>query len=813
MVTIEQFAQDLRYACRSLARARGITAAAVLILAAGTAGTTAMFALVQGVLLRPLPIGDQQRVVVAWSELRSTGASHWPFPVEQVKTIAAESRLFEQVAGVGYPGAGPMVWVENGVSSYVGGVGVTGRFFDVLGVRPVLGRALAPADDLPGAEPVLVITHALWLKRYGGAADVIGRKVTILERPFSIVGVMPADVEYPQGVEAWMSVATQTAMRTNEAFTIDVDLIARLRRDATLDQAAAELQVILRQIAAAEPADAPPPAELTPVVRPYAEAVVGHARWTILVLFGAIGLVLLVATVNVANLLLLRGEERRSELTVRAALGAGRARLVRYLVTETVILVIVAGVIGFALARWALPLLLAALPLDIPRTDSIHVDTGVALFTLALGFLTTAAAGVLPALSSSRADLQSCLRGGQRRSVGTGSRNTRRRLVAVQVALAVVVLAAAGLLARSALRLQAVDLGLDAERLALVELSLPQTRYSDRTRHLQFLDDVVRRLEASPQIARATPLNNPPYGIGWDVPQITAEGQSAEEAARNPALNLESVHPGYFETLGVRMVRGRFFTAADRQGAPEVAIVSEEVAARAWPGGDPIGRRLKIGDPDSEQPWRTVVGVAEAVRYRDLAEARPTLFVPAEQFIVSAHLLMLRTAVPVDVVAPLAREAVRTADPSVHVMDVTAFADLLREPLARPRFNALLVGLFGGSALLLAAVGLYAVIAASVRQRQAEIGVRVALGATAGDVRRLVLREGFSVALIGAAVGLGAAMAVGRMLTSLLFEIHPLDPTALIAAAALVIAASAVSCYLPALRASRLDPMIAVRTE
>lgn len=805
--------QDFRHALRGLTRARAVGAAAVLTLAVGTAGTTAMFALVHGVLLRPLPVPDQDRVIVAWSELRSTGATHWPFGRPHLDLIASESRLLERVAGVGYTGAGPMVVVEDGASSYVGAASVTGDFFDVLAVPPALGRTLTRADDVAGAEPVLVITHRLWQQRYGGSRDVIGRRVSILERPFTIVGVMPADVEYPRGVDAWMSVAAQTAILTNPNFHVDVDLIARLREGITVDQAFTELQAIVEQISADVPANAPLPPGLTPIVRTYENIVVGDVRSTVWALFGAVALVLLIASANAANLLLLRSEARRAELAVRAALGAGRARLARPLLAESLLLSLVAGAAGLALAAWALPILLALAPVDIPRVDSVRIDAGVVLFATAMAFLTAAAAGLAPALSSSRTDVITQLRSGDRGAVGRVPRRARRGLVAAQVALAVAVVAAAGLLTRSVLHLQAVDVGLAAERLVLVELVLPQARYADRTRHLQFLNQVIERLEVEPAVARATPINNPPYGVGWDMPRFTAEGQSDAEAAGNPALNLESIHPGYFETFGVRIVRGRALTDADRQGAPEVAIVSEDVAARTWPGQDPIGRRLKIGGLDSPQPWRTVVGVAASTRYRALAEPRPTLYLPAEQFIVSAQLLMLRPSAPPNVAAQLVRDRVRDVDPAVHVMRAAAFADLLDEPLALPRFSAFLMGLFGMGALLLAAIGLYAVMAASVRQRHAEIGLRVALGATAPDVRRLILRKGLSVAAIGATVGLAGAMMAARMLRSLLFEVQPLDPQAMVAAALLVVGVSAMACYLPARRAARMDPMTTLRAE
>lgn len=775
-----------------------------------------MFALIQGVLLRPLPVREQDRLLVAWTELPSTGAAHWPFRAPDIDVISKESRVLESVAGVSYYDPSPFVAVENGFASYINGAAGAGDFFRVLGVQPILGRALNRAADVGGAENVLVITHGLWQRRYGGSRDVVGRRVIVSERPFAIVGVMPPDVECPRGVEAWMTLAA-SSMLTNPAFRAgvqrDVDLIARLRPGATIEQARSELLGLTSRLEAGAPPDAP--RGLTPVVRSYEDVVVGDARPALLVLFGAVGLVLLIASANVANLLLLRGEARRPELAVRAALGAGPGRLARQLLAESLLLALAAGVVGLAVTWWTLRALVALVPDGLPRVDSVRIDAGVLLFTVTVAFLTAALAGLAPALSLARADLVAHLRSGGRGVAGSAVRQGRRGLVVAQVALAVTVVATAGLLTRSLLRLQAVDMGLAADRLVFGRLALPQAKYADGARHLQFLKDVVAQLEAAPGIAGATPVNTLPFAGtgGWDAPEFTAEGQSAERAATNPSLNLESIHPNYFETFEVKLVRGRGFTEADRRGAPEVAVVSEDVAARTWPGEDPIGKRIKLGGLDSADPWRTVVGVARPTRYRELVRPRATLYLPAEQFIAAAEMLVLRTASPPALVAGLVRERVRAVDPDVQVTHVAPFTELLQGPLARPRFNAFLIGVFGIAALLLAAIGLYAVIAASVRQRYTEIGVRVALGATASDVRGLVLGEGLRLAGLGAAIGLATAAAATRLLRGLLFGVHPLDPVSLLAAALLLVGVSALASYIPARRATRVDPVSMLRAE
>ena len=817
-MVVEQTWHDLRRAWRDLSRARGVALPGVLMLALGIAGTTVMFTLIQGVLLRPLPVREPDRLVGGWKELPAVGGmAHYPYTNSEIESLARTTGTLESVAGVGYNGISHALVFENGTPGYIEMMCVSGGFFRVLGVAPVLGRVLGPADDVDGAEGALVITHALWQRRYGGSRDVLGRRIVTGDRPFTIVGVMPPDVEYPSGVEAWNTLHAVAATLTTEAYRVgvlrDVDLFARLRPGASVGQAAAELQAASSAFEATASRDTPRGQK--PVLRTYEDMVTGDVRTPMLVLFGAVSLVLLIATANVANLLLLRGETRRPELAVRAALGATGGRLARQALAESLVLALVAGALALAASRAMLAGLIALLPDRLPRPDSVHVDAGVLLFTIAVAFLAASLAGLAPALSSARVDVVAYLRGGGRGATPRLARTGRQALVVAQVTLAVVVVAGAALLSRTVHGLQTADMGFAADRLALVVLDLPSARYGDDVRHRQFLDAAVARLEATPGVLGATPVNTGPFAGtgGWDSPSFTAEGQTLEEAAANPSLNLESVHPGYFKTLGVTLVRGREFTDRDRGGATEVAVVSEDVAARIWPGQDPIGRRLKFGNPTSDETWRTVVGVARPTRYRELARPRPTLYLPANQFIAAARTLVLRTAEPIGRVAEIARQSLREVGPGVTVLRVLPFKEALDKPLARPRFNAYLIGVFAGVALLLATIGVYAVIAASVRQRYAEIGVRVALGATRADVRRLVLGEGVRLAALGAAIGVGGALLAGRVLRDLLYEVQPHDPASLALAAAVLVAVAALASYLPARRAVRLDVTATLREE
>ena len=801
---------DLRYTIRLLWRAKRFSAAAVLMLALGIAGTTVMFALIDGVLLRPLPVHDQNRLIVAWKEARTSGSARYPFGNTEIAAVAEASRLLEAAAGVTRNGVSRTVIESGGSSSYVNVALVTGGFFDVLGVRPHLGRTLSLSDDKEGAERVIVISHGLWQRRYGATADVIGRHVALGEESFAIVGVMPPDLSFPTDVEIWRT--TNTVRRDGpfgDAARREVNLIGRMRPGVTLEQAAGEMTALSERLDREAPTST---RGLVPVVRSFSDVMVGDVRFTMLALFGAVALVLVIASANVANLLLMRGEARRTELALRAALGASRARIVRQIVAESLVLSMVAGAIGVAIAWVGLPALVTTVPDGLPRIESIRIDARVVLFSSMLMFVTALLAGLTPATLCARADLNRALRAGAG-AVTAGQSRGRRALVVAQVALAVTVVAGAAVLVRSVLRLQAIDLGVPAERLVLLDLHLPAAKYAGRQQHAQLLHDVIAQLEAVPAIAAVTAVNVAPFeNRGWDTPRITAEGQTAEQAAANPTLNLESIFPNYFATLEVPLVRGRAFTTADREGAVNVAVVSEDVASQLWPHQDPIGKRLKMGSPTSGAGWFEVVGVAAQTRYRTVTTSRPTLYLPAAQFQMTARLLIVRTTASLDLLASVARERIRALDPHVQVMRVAAFDDLLDRPLARPRFSALLLAGFAAAALVLATIGLYAVIATFVQQRNREIALRLALGAKSHSVRQLVLSETVRLAGAGAFFGAAGAAASTRLLAGMLYEVDALDPISVGASAALLVIAAAVASYGPVRRAARADLMVTLRS-
>ncbi len=793
---------DVMAAGRSLWRAKPFAMAATLTLGLGIAGVAVLLTFMNGVLFRPLPVRDQDRVLVAWKRLPASEAP-MPFGGDAIRAAGEASQLLETVGGVTSHAVANWVLVDDERAGYVSGALVTGAFFDVLGTPAMIGRTLTAADDHEGAERVMVISDRLWKARYGGTPAVIGRRVTIDEQPFTIVGVMPPDSDYPRGAEAWRSTTSVPISPTfGDAARQEINLIARLRPGVTLVQAAGELAEITKQYEQTLPANRP--RGMQPVVRSFEAAVIGDSRPILIALLAAVSLVLLIACANVANLLLLRSEGRRPELAVREALGAGRARLVRQLLAEGAVLTLVASIVGLVATIWSLQGLIALMPDALPRVESIRVDGVVvaliALIALPVCLLSAAA----PAWLGSRLDLVTQLRAGSRGATGANRRG-RQALVVAQVALAVMVTAAAGLVGRSVLRLQSVDTGVAAQQLWFVSLSLPRSAYADRARHSQFLNEAIAALQAVPQFSSVTSVNAAPFSGGWSVPRFSAEGQAVDVAAANPPLNLEAVRGNFFETMGVRLVSGRAFTGADRPGSLEVAIVSEDVARVVASGGDALGKRIKMGAPDAKSRWLTIVGVAAPTRYRDLTAAQPTLYLPVAQMLDAAQTLAVRTTARPALVAGVARERLRAIDPDVHVVSVTPFTQSMAAPLARPRFNAFLLMVFGAAALLLAGIGQYAVIAAYVRQREREIALRVALGASPASVRSLVFAEALKLAGIGVAIGLAGAMAASGLLRGLLYDVDTLDPISLTAAVVLLVSASLAASYLPVRRATRVD--------
>jgi predicted permease len=799
------FVRDLRYGLRALLSAPAFTLAAVLTLALGLGATTAIFSVVERVLLRPLPFQDPDRLVVLRQAPPSGGhVFEWSYP--DYADMRRETRSFEGLAVVPYS-VTRLVW-SGAEPAPARAALVSANLFPVLGVRPALGRAFLPEEDRPGAERVVLLGDGVWRRRFGGDPAVVGRVVTLSAESYRVVGVLPPGFEYPAGSELWVPVVTAVDSLAELRQIGFLDVVGRLRPGVTPAAATADAQAALDELARTYRPSTP---RASVTLTPLSEDLLGDVRPTLFVLLAAAGLVLLIACANVANLLLARASTRKAEIAVRTALGASRSRLVRQLLAESLLLAGAGALLGVGVGFVGLDLLMAVVPPDLPRIEGAGLDPRMLAFCAAVTLSTALAFGLLPALraSGSAAGLEAA----SRRLAGGGGR-LARGLVVGEIALAALVLVGSGLLIRSLSRLQSVDLGFDRERTLSLELFLPEARYPDAARVQDFYDRLIERAGALPGVTQAAgvllrPLQGPD---GFDYP-FSIEGRPAHEQATYPLLNYEAITPGYFAASGIPLLSGRAFGSADDAEAPGVVIVSRGLARRFWPDADPIGRRIKWGPPDGPAPWLTIVGVAGDARYRGLQSPTLDVYVPYRQSPWGLNNLIVRSSAdPASLAAALAREA-RGIDASVATLDAATASDLVDTALRRPRFNALLLGFFAAAALALAGVGIYGVTSYAALRRTREMGIRMALGAGPGEVRRLVIGQALGAGAVGIAIGLAAALAGTRLLRGLLFEVHPADPLTFAAVPLFLAFVAALAGWVPARRAARLAPTTALRAE
>ena len=806
---------DLTFALRVLRRNATFAASVVVTLAVGIGAGAAMFGVINGVLLSRLPIQEQGRVVVLRKEQLVGNETLVPFSVGDLRSYARDTRTLQAVAGAQYDGAWPATMRDGDRVLTPSTAVVSGNFFTTLGMRAALGRTLTESDDVVGGDAI-VISHSLWRREFGGDSTVVGRVIHGAGRgnAFRIVGVMPRGFAFPGKAEVWVPTLTVIPGAASNEGQWPYNLVGRVRSGVSAEQARAELAAYLARKAYV-PGE---PRDVRASVRSIESLIVGDVKPALLALAGAVGLLLGLANVNVANLFLVRGLARRRELAVRAAIGAGGWRIARLIGTEAVVLATLGGVAGLALAAWLLRLVVALAPAELPRADAIGIDVAVLAATAAMVIASALAFRLGPAIAVSRQrDLHNALRSVARTgATDVASRRARSLLVVAQVALAIVVLVGAGLLGRTLSVLRHLDMGFASDELSTVELSLPESIISSRPRLDAFYSALTERLARMPGMSSATVVLVPPFSgrNGWDA-FFTAEGQTARDAAANPALDFQPVLPSYFSTMGIPIRLGRGIATTDREGTALVAVVSRSLAERAWPGQDPVGKRLKFGHADAPSSWTTVIGVVDDVRYRELTYPRPIVYVawaqqtdkPPLSFVVvrgtASHTLAARDV----------NRLVREIEPRVLVTSVATMRDRLTTSLARPRFAAVVLGVFAAVALVLAAVGVYGVIAALVRQRTQEIGIRLALGAQPGEVRSMVMRRGLALAGAGVAAGLAASLAATRVLGAELYGVHPADPVTMMAAALALLAAAALACGVPARAASRVDPLTALRAE
>jgi putative ABC transport system permease protein len=801
--------QDLRYALRGLARTPAVTAVILGTLALGIGANTAIFSVVRGVLIRPLPYRDVERIVEISHEAPYGSVSEPEFmdyrrDAVGLDRLAAFTGGEATLTGTDEPERIRFARVSDG-------------FFDILGTPALLGRTLLDEDDRRGGPRVVVISEGLWRRRFGGDPAVVGSDIALSGTSVTVVGVMPTEFAYPSaGTSVWspLRLDPDSLWTRNNHY---LRLIGRLSSGSTRASVVAGLHTLTRRWLTDFSETYFPGKPLTATVTPLRDTIVGSTRPYLLALLGAVGLVLLIACVNVANLLLARGEARRKELAIRTALGASRRRIAAQLLTESALLALLGGAAGLLLGWWGVRALVALAPSSIPRLDAVGIDGGVLLFTLATAVATGALFGIVPALRAARSGTADTLRDGGKSSRTHSSRAMRRGLVIAEVALSVVMLAGAGLLVRSLISLQRIDLGFRPENVMTMSVSLPRDYAGGR--NVLLFDRLLQEIRALPNVQSAAAASWLPLadvrGNSWS---IMLDGVVVENISESPSATPQAVTPEYFRTIGMSIVRGRGFTDSDRADAPYVAVVNETMARQMWAGADPIGHTLKMfGD---EAPWVTVVGVARDVRtWGYLMDTPPTMYFPYAQAESTAYFAPVAMSVVVKVsrdpasLVPAVRAMLRKMEPGAPVFDARTLEDVTESAIGDRRFATALLTSLAALAVTLAAIGIYGVISYGVTRRRYEIGIRMALGAERGSVLRLVLGEGVGLTAVGVAIGLVAAVGSSRLLRSLLVGVSSVDPVTLITVAGALVGVALLASLFPAKRAMAVSPTEALRAE
>ena len=803
---------DLRYAFRQLIKSPSFSATAIVALALGIGATTAMFAVIYAFLLRPLPYAEPDKLVMLQS--RSTrsgndlGVNYLDF-VDWQK----QNRSFSDLAFFNLRWNGNLE-SPGGMTETLKTTFTTANLFSLLGVQPILGRDLTRADDEPKAPKVMLISERLWKKTFGGDPGIIGHDIRLDGTPRTVIGIMPAGFRFPIQTDIWVPMASVFGMNDDRSWRSD-QAIARLNPAATIQGAQSEMTVIADRLARQYPDTN---REIGAAVIPLRDQAAGNVRFSLLLLLASCGGVLLIACANVSQLLLARATTRERELSLRAALGASRWRLARQVLTESALLAVVGSIAGALLAVWLVDAVAAAIPVELPFWIRIDLNPSVLFFAVAVSCLTTLLAGSLPAGQAARVGISKSLKTTSGSVTGAGAR-TREILTAVQVAASIVLLVGASLVLRSMLKLKDVNPGFDPRQVLMMEVN--PTYKSDEPKQAWF-DRYVRLLErisAMPEVESVGANNSPPYvpQRPWNRAEFTAETQSVDEQSRNPQVNFQTVSADYFRTVRIPLLRGRLFEARDKLDAELVCIISERLATRLWPAEDAVGKRVKLGKPESPDPdWMTIVGVVADVRHQSLeGEAGPDLYKPSLQLAWKQMHFLVRVRAgirPLSLVPALRKEIALTA-PDVGVLNFVSLGDEVANSLWQQRLRGWLLGFFSIVALVLAAAGLYGAVAYGVAQRTREIGIRMALGATRGAVLRLVLGQGLRAVAFGLIAGIGGSLLLSRLLNASLYGVRADDLTSYAAACFLLAVTAAVAALIPARRASLVNPMEALRTE
>ncbi|HEU0091249.1 MAG TPA: ABC transporter permease [Vicinamibacteria bacterium] len=809
---MDRLGQDIRYALRALGQHRSFAIVAVLTIALGVGANTAIFSVVNAMLLQPLPYPAADRLVMVWTTTGSgNNAAAWP----EYLDWRAQSRAFEEMG----------VWRGQSVTLTGGdaepdrafGAFVSASFFDVVGARARLGRTFRPEETDPTtAQPVAVISHGLWTRRFGADPGIVGRTLVLNGQPRTVVGVLGPEFEggrapfdgWFMGTEVWLPVADFPNANGLARGQTELLVAARLRPGTTVAAAQADLALVARRLEQAYPDTH---AHRSVTIVPLHEQLVAGVRPALLLLLGAVGLVLLIASANVANLLLARASSRQRELALRSALGASRRRLLAQLLTESVVLALAAGALGAVIGSFALRGLVALVPADAGLPAALGIDRTVLAFTAGLSLMTGVMFGLVPALQASRPDLVAVLREGGRPVGGAARRRFRDGLVVAEIALSLVLLVGAGLLLRSVLALQGADPGFRTDRLLTMEFRLPTARYARPAQIAAFFRAILERMRAVPGVESVALVRAVPFSGNGGSSPYEIEGRAPAPPGRDPRTQTNIVSPGYFRTMGIPILQGRDIEERDTAEATPVAVVSATFARTAWPGQAPLGKRLRF---KGVERWLTVVGIAGDVKHGSFVDApAPQAYTPHEQDPRIFACVVARTAGDPMTAAASLRQAIWTVDPQQPVWKVRSMEALLAGARGPARALSILIALFAAVALLLAAVGIYGVMAYLVAQRTREIGIRMALGASARSVVLMVVGRGLALTLIATLLGIAGAAALTRTLATLLFGVGPLDPVTFVAAAVVLGGVALLACYLPARRAARVDPVVALAEE
>jgi putative ABC transport system permease protein len=811
---IETLIQDLRYGARTLMKNPGFAAVAALTLALGIGANTAIFSVVNAVLLRPLQYSDPDRLVQVWQNFPQSGANQVTVSAPEFLDYKDQNRVFERMAAFRPQG---FTLTGGAEPELIIGGRVSADLFPLLGVTPALGRALLPEEDQPGSQRAVILSHGLWQRRFGSDMTLIGKSLTLDGESFTVVGVMPPGFQFPPQAqnELWANVPFDANDLTRRGWR-PLGVIARLKSGVNLDQANAEL----RAIAGRFPVSGPVPSAYAVSLQ---EQVVGRVRRALLVMFGAVSFVLLIACANVANLLLSQAAARQREMAIRAAVGASRSRLIRQSFVESLPLALLGGGAGLLLAVGIVKLLVSASPDNLPRAHEIGVDLRTLGFTLSVSLLTGVVSSLAPALQFSKLGLNESLKeGGRGTSVSFRRFSLRSVLLVSEVALSLTLLIGAGLMINSFTRLLQVDPGFDPRGVQTMQIALPQSKYAEIQQRAFFFEQALERIRRLPGVqsagmTSALPLTfNPDFGF-------TIEGRTPSAPGDTPQTRWRAISHDYLRTMGIALRRGRYFTGQDHENAPGVALINETMARRFWPDEDPLGKRIKLGGPQRPYPWMEIVGIVGGVKHDGLdAPVGPEMYMPYAQTPFSQMpaglrfppmFLAARSGLDHASLAAAMRAEIKALDKDLPVINIRTLDQLLADSISQHRFYLTLLAFFAAVALILAAVGLYGVVSYTVRQRTHEIGVRMAFGARAVDVLRLIIRYAMKLTLIGALIGLAGALALTRLMKTLLFEVSATDPLTFAGVSALLAAVALLACYVPARRATKVDPLVALRVE